>query len=249
VAAALRHPDDDCPYGTCEGDGFVVDEAANSTADCTCRAERIELKRRRRLQQQLHRAVPKRYQDLDFDRPPVDEIARLHPDAAAKTRAYVADLAANLERGRGLWFFGNKGTGKTSLAYLVAAVAARAGHTVLSWNTITLLNEIRDSFDAERRRQSTHDIVDAACSVDLLHLEDVSAARTSDWVLEQLYLIVNRRYEDEKAIVFTSDVPPGAPPVPDVLGDQIGARTFSRLLEMCGDPLMMLGSDMRMALA
>jgi len=223
-----------------------VDEATNTTTDCRCRPQRAALKRGIRLQQQLRRSVPKRYRDLSIDRHPIPEIAALHPDALRQTRAYMNGLAENVERGRGLWFYGNKGTGKTSLAYLVAATAARSGFSVLSWNTITLLNDIRESFDDEHRRRPTHDIVDAACSVDLLQLEDLSAARTNEWVLEQLYAIVNTRYEDEKAIVFTSDLPLGEPPDPEALAAHVGPRTFSRLLEMCGDPVLLLGKDMRM---
>jgi hypothetical protein len=71
-----------------------------------------------------------------------------------------------------------------------------------------------------------------------------------------LYLLVNSRYEDERAIVFTSDV--SAEEVDQdaaVTHDQdqsggslakhIGPRIASRLLEMCGDPVPITGTDKR----
>ena len=38
--------------------------------------------------------------------------------------------------------------------------------------------------------------MDKLCSVDLLHIDDVGAEQTTSWVLEQLYTVVNTRYED-----------------------------------------------------
>jgi DNA replication protein DnaC len=83
------------------------------------------------------------------------------------------------------------------------------------------------------------DLVDRLAGVDLLHLDDVGAERQTEWVLEQLYSIVNARYEDQKAVVVTTNLDP------DELATQIGKRTVSRLIEMCGDPLPLFGTDHR----
>ena len=62
-----------------------------------------------------------------------------------------------------------------------------------------------------------------------------SAAR--DWVLEQLYAIIDRRYNDERSIVFTTNLEE-----PE-LTEQVGTRTVSRLVEMCdGNPLPLFGA-------
>src|SRR5207247_2356288 len=82
---------------------------------------------------------------------------------------------------------------------------------------------------------------DALTAVDLLHIDDVGAENSSEWVLEQLYAIINTRYEDGKSIVFTTNLDPTQ------LGEQIGERTASRLMEMCGDPLALFGADQRRA--
>ena len=68
-------------------------------------------------------------------------------------------------------------------------------------------------------------------AVDLLHLEDLGAEKQTDWVLEQLYSLINERYEDERSIVATTNL--GY----DELERQIGARTASRLIEICGELL------------
>ena len=42
------------------------------------------------------------------------------------------------------------------------------------------------------------------CSVDLLQLDDLGAEKRTDWVLEQLYAIVNERWQDERSIIVTT---------------------------------------------
>ena len=77
------------------------------------------------------------------------------------------------------------------------------------------------------------------CDVDLLHLDDLGAEKRTDWVLEQLYAIVDRRYEEQRSMVVTTNLEVEA------LEQQIGERTVSRLVEICGDPLPLYGDDQR----
>ena len=66
-------------------------------------------------------------------------------------------------------------------------------------------------------------------------------------MLEQLYTVVNTRYEDQRAIVVTTNlIGTGESGGDDELRAQIGDRTVSRLYEMCGDPFPMFGSDRRL---
>ena len=57
-------------------------------------------------------------------------------------------------------------------------------------------------------------------------------------MLEQLYAIVNARYEDERAIVITTNLDR------EELAEQISERTVSRLEEMC-EVLPLYGADAR----
>ena len=56
-------------------------------------------------------------------------------------------------------------------------------------------------------------------------------------MLEQLYALVNERYEAQRSILVTTNLDQ------DELEEQIGARTVSRLVEICGDPLPLWGPD------
>lgn len=235
----------DCPYGTCDGSGFVP-AGERTVAPCRCRPELIARKQGHQLQRKLRQAIPRHFSDLAWDRNPLAEIAGLHPSPAREVRRYCDHIAENLDQGRGLWLFGNKGTGKTTLAYMVARTALDRGYSVLSLNTVDLFNRLGESY-REGGRWTTAEIIDGAATVDLLQLEDLTAPRESDWMVEQLYTIVNFRYEAGRAIVFTSDLPTGEPPDPGKLAKRIGERTFSRLVQMVGDPAVLVGDDMRLS--
>jgi DNA replication protein DnaC len=150
----------------------------------------------------------------------------------------VRAIRERLAEGRGLWFFGDVGTGKTTLAMVVSKAAMEADRTVAIYSLPRLLGMLRDSY-GDSAAYSLNELIDRLCAVDLLHIDDVGAEQSSAWVLEQLYTIVNTRYEDGKAMVLTTNLDK------DALEAQIGARTVSRLSEMCGLPLRMAGDDQR----
>jgi DNA replication protein DnaC len=210
---------DTCPYGLCDGDGFVVDETTRVAQPCRCRAQRVE----RRRASSLSAVIPRKYRGASFDRPPVTDMPA--PQVQLVKR-FVRELDANLDAGRGLWFYGSVGTGKTTLAMLVSRAALDAGRSVAIYSLPRLLAEIRATFETDSEG-SYVDFLDRLAAVDLLHVDDVGAERTSDWVLEQLYAIVNARYEDERSVIITTNLER------DELVDQIRERTVSRLEEMC----------------
>jgi DNA replication protein DnaC len=210
---------DTCPYGLCDGGGFVVDEATRVAVPCRCRPQRVERARAR----SLSAVIPKKYRGASFERAPVTDMPAPQVQVV---RRFVRQIDENLDTGRGLWFYGSVGTGKTTLAMLVSRAALDAGRSVAIYSLPRLLAEIRATFESDSEG-SYVDFLDRLAAVDLLHVDDVGAERTSDWVLEQLYAIVNARYEDERSVTITTNLER------DELVEQIKERTVSRLEEMC----------------
>lgn len=222
-----------CPFSLCNGDGLLYDDASNTAYDCRCRPQLVAARKAR----SLSAVIPKRYRDVAFDRWPVTEIEPA--TVVRETRRFTEQISEQLDAGRGLWFMGGPGTGKTTLAMLVSKTALAAGRSVAIYSLPRLLNEIRDTYRAER---SHVDLLDRLTAVDLLHVDDVGAERSNDWVLEELYSIVNARYEDERSIILTTNIQDQ-----DELCQQITERTVSRLTEMC-DQRPLLGHDRRLDL-
>ncbi len=223
----------DCPFGLCDGSGLLLDFASNTASPCRCRTQEISRRRGR----SLSAVIPPKYRSVSFQTPPVTQIEPR--TVVAHTRRFADRIDAQLDAGRGLWFLGPTGTGKTTLAMLVAKAALDAGRSVAIYSLPRLLNEIRDTFRAER---SHGDLLRRLSAVDLLQIDDVGAEKSNEWVLEELYSIVNARYEDERSIVITTNILDR-----DKLCEQITPRTVSRLTEMC-DELPLTGPDHRMDL-
>jgi DNA replication protein DnaC len=222
---------DHCAFDLCDGDGFLYDAETNTAYPCRCRPQLIA----RRRASTLSAVIPRRYRDVSFERPPVTDI---EPAIVAATRRFAGTIDDQLDAGRGLWFMGPPGTGKTTLAMLVSKAVLEAGRTAAIYSLPRLLNEIRHTYETGGHNQ----LMDRLAVVDLLHIADVGAERKNDWVLEELYSIVNSRYEDRRSMVLTTNCLDR-----EELCEQINARTVSRLTEMC-DELPLLGHDHRMDL-
>jgi DNA replication protein DnaC len=217
-----------CLLGICDGSGFLFDEETNTARDCPCRPQIIA----RNQAQSLSAVIPARYRDIGFDRFPVTEI---DPKIVGAARRFVERIDANLDSGRGLWFMGPVGTGKTTLAMLVTKAAMEAGRSAARYSLPGLLSLIRKTFDTG----SHNDLLERLTAVDLLHIDDIGAEQTTPWVLEELYSIINARYEEERSVVITTNILDR-----DILCQQITERTVSRLTEMC-DELPLVGHDHR----
>ena len=223
-----------CPFEECDGSGFVLDEETNTTRDCRCRAGQIA----RRRTAGLEGRVPKHYRGVSFDRPPVPEIARVAPEVVQEVRRYVRNVDEHLDAGRGLWLMGDVGTGKTTLAMIVSKAALEAGRSVAIYSLPRLLNLVRAAIETEAGMVG---FLERLAAVDLLHIDDLGAENTTEWVLEQLYSIINTRYEDERAMIVTTNLK-----YEDLI-EQLGERTVSRLVAICGDGLPLYGQDDRLS--
>lgn len=221
-----------CPYGRCDGGGWILtDEGTAIKCDC------LEPRLAKARASGINSVLPKRYRGVSFDRPPVTEI---NPGAVQIVREWVDGIQQNIERGNGLWLMGDTGTGKTTLAMLVSKEALKLDLTVAIYSMPSLLTRIRATYGAEAGEESYDEFFERLCEVDLLHIDDLGAEKQTEWVLEQLYALVNERYEREKSIVVTTNLSQ------DELEIQIGPRTVSRLIQMCGEnQIPLFGDDAR----
>ena len=235
-----------CLDGRCDGSGFLYDEEKRRAYPCSCR-ERVMARRRAAA---VAGRIPKRYREVGFDREPLPSIERANPPVVREVRNYIRRVSENLAAGRGIWFSGDVGTGKTTLAMLISKAAMEADHTVAIYSLPRLLSILRETYDDDALHSLTQ-FIDMLSSVDLLHIDDVGAEHSTDWVLEQLYTIFNTRYEDGKAVLLTTNMvgtshgSAESHPAADLVA-QIGERTVSRIWEICGDPNFLFGHDRRL---
>jgi DNA replication protein DnaC len=235
---AIHSPTSDrepCRLGICDGSGWILGPE-DVARPCDCRSRMVAKARLRGVDS----VIPAKYRGVSFERPPV---TRMDDFVVKRVRDYCGDIDENLDRGRGMWFFGSSGTGKTTLAMLISRIALDAGRSVAIYSLPKLLSRIRQTYDAEIGEQSYSDLFERLTTVDLLHLDDLGAEKQTEWVLEQLYALVNERYERQRSLIVTSNFED------DELEKQLGTRIVSRLVEMCGDPVLLFDEDRRMSVS
>jgi DNA replication protein DnaC len=166
-------------------------------------------------------------------------------------RHALAKAREAAETGESLILAGGVGTGKTHLAAALLTEAIHSGRQGLFRSVPSLMNRLR-SFGPKGDYQ---EVLDAAVRCDVLVLDDLGAERCTDWVGEQLYVVISERYASERQTVVTTNFL-----TPPELIDHLepedkrrdtfaatnyaGQRIVSRLCEM-GAWITLLGADQR----
>ncbi len=157
--------------------------------------------------------------------------------ARMKVDEYLENWEENREAGRGLYFCGGVGTGKTHLAVAVMQEIIRRKRVPSLFVTIPeLLDNLRGAYNDPAR--DLDEWMDAVKNADLLVLDDLGSEKATTWVQERLFVIVNHRYREALPTIFTSNIGPEALP------SQLGQRTASRIIAMC-EGVELEGADYR----
>ena len=148
----------------------------------------------------------------------------------AKTAAY--DIVRQFPDVRkGLYLWGNAGTGKTLLASIILTEiiirhAVEGRFISISRNFFKTLQE---SFhEGSETYGESGRIEKELADVDILVIDDFGIQKDTEWKQETLYDLVDARYEAEKFTIFTSNTNPYKG-----LKDLSQGRILSRIKEMC----------------
>jgi DNA replication protein DnaC len=119
-----------------------------------------------------------------------------------------------------------------------------------------LLKEIQNSYNSSVQ-VTEMEVLRPVFESEVLVLDELGAAKPTEWVWDTVSHILNTRYNDKRTTIITTnykDLPPaGAEPDgrtvrasrEETLGDRIGERMRSRLHEMCR-VVRVEGEDFRM---
>ncbi len=233
----------------CFGTGTKLDPVKGAIL-CPCR-------RRDRSKQLLAGArIPRRYADCSFTT--FKSVPGTTQDNAllfAKTLAMDYPAVD-----RGLLFMGPAGVGKTHLAVAIIKGLVEKGFACVFCEFGSLLKEIQDSYNPISKSSELR-VLAPIYQADVLVLDELGAAVPTDWVRDTMYQIINKRYNDNKLTIFTTNyadepvVNDAAASKPTMrkadrikelttLEDRIGSRLRSRLYEMC-TKVTMEGEDYR----
>ena len=148
------------------------------------------------------------------------------PGTEEAYRACQAFCKTFTQQSRGVRLIGTTGCGKTHLAAAVVNAMLQRGVPSMLLVVPDLMRQIRRGFDSKDQAAIANDIMDAAKSINLLVLDDLGAEKAGDWTREQLFIIINARYEQQLPTIITTNCGTG-----DMI-QRLQQRIVSRLVEM-----------------
>jgi DNA replication protein DnaC len=179
------------------------------------------------------------------------ELKSYFPDKANPSQAkarkaaekFIADYPAV---DNGLLFQGSTGVGKTRLLCCIGNQLIKEKNVevlYIDWNDLT--REMRSGEDTSNRDFSTiGQLIQRLTRAELLLFDELGASRPSPWVEDNIYYLVNRRYNDNRITLFASNFFDKKIGSEETLSERIGNRIRSRLFEMARS-VEIMGADYR----
>lgn len=149
-----------------------------------------------------------------------------HPTVRADIEAHVGDPHLGP-----VVIIGPVGTGKTWTAAAIMRHAIDTRRASVRFHTMG---------DALQRMRPNGDLnVEQLVAPDVLVLDDVGTERATDWAVEQMYQVFDRRWSDDRATIVTSNL------TTDDMRDHLGPRAWSRLTGSDALVIRLTGPDLR----
>ena len=141
------------------------------------------------------------------------------------------DLILISER-NGLFICGECGVGKSHLAFATANSLIEKGNSVIAMTMIDLLLKIKSSFNAYNDKMTEEQILKIYTDCALLVIDDLGKEKPTEWALQMIYSVIDRRYNALKPIIVTTNFT--ASELVKRFGDSsIGHAIVDRLFEIC----------------
>ncbi|MBP3342331.1 MAG: ATP-binding protein [Peptococcaceae bacterium] len=193
VDEAVYKPKWDCPL--CEDRGYLADGTL-----CKCyQQERIQ----NIIEQSGMSAAMQQYRFENFYLDGFDK-----PEDIQKKVEWCKQFARQIVNGTcndSLFLRGDVGRGKTHLSSAIANAVLAGGKTVIYKRAADLFDMIR-RYKYEESTQRWHEVLDQLISCDLLVIDDLGAERTTDFVTEQLVLLLEERNYRNKPWIINSNL-------------------------------------------
>lgn len=149
-------------------------------------------------------------------------------------KMYVKNFGEMKEKNIGYLFWGGVGTGKTFMAACIANALLDKCCTVKMTNFATIINDL---FSCEDKSA----YIDALVKYDLLIIDDLGAERNTEYAVENVFNVIDRRYRTGKPLIITTNLH-----LKMITGEQSvdKRRIYDCILELC-TPVCVDGASKR----
>lgn len=156
---------------------------------------------------------------------------------------YQHNIIDKVGQGLGLFLWSDtKGNGKTSWASKIMQSYFRAVGVQNNLRTRGLYINVPEFLEDMRRNmdnptQEHKRLVKLIKIVDIVFFDDIGTESPTNWVREQLYIILNKRYAEGLCSIFTSNISLAQLGHEEILGDRIASRINGscEIIEFKGD--------------
>ena len=226
----------DCKRAELESKPRKQKSTEEMTAEWKRKQAEYEAKAERERQEQTEKRRDRAFSDVrlkqwTFD---ADDNANAHISSVA--RKYVENFYTMEQRGKGLLLYGGVGTGKTYIAACIINALVEQGITCKLTNFSRLANEWM-----AREFNEKQNFVDGLNTYDLLVIDDLGSERSSEFMNELVYSVIDTRHKSGKPMIVTTNLSGDDLKHPK---DVTAERVYSRLFEMC-IPIEVKGADRR----
>lgn len=156
---------------------------------------------------------------------------RKNPKVSMACERYADTFAKNDPYG--LLLYGGVGGGKT---YMAAAIANRVidrGFSALQTDIGTIATILESSFEKRQRN------LERILGYDLLVIDDIGAQRSTEYMMQHVYAVIDGRYRQGRPMVITTNL--DEEKMSDYRTSGPWSRIFDRILEVCY-PIKLAGS-------
>lgn len=146
------------------------------------------------------------------------------------------------EGGRGIVFAGSCGIGKSHLAGAILNNEIQKYREAIFCTVPELMDDIKRAI---RNQEESSELMELVKDTDLLILDDLGAEKSTEFVAERLFVIINARLMRKKDTIITTNYIKPSDLIDKLGGGVTGQRIVSRIREMC-QWIIMTGNDFRL---
>ena len=243
----------------CNTNRLFVADGGTFRARCICKCQAEERDRERELAEREKRErelekeladlktaslIGERYKDVTFDNTEIGH-NEMFTIAFNRCKRYCETVNEVLINGFGIYLYGDTGTGKSRLTACMANYLIRKRKHVLFTSFSQIAERIKQTFG--NNTESEAEIIARLSTIDFLFIDDLGSERVQGhdgdlWMQEKIYEILNKRYNNKKPTIFTSNYS-----LSQLITERgLANRTVDRIAEMSSAIIEIKGKSYRL---
>jgi len=228
------------------------DKSFRVRACCVCQQKKqllqekkAEEEKRLKIVEDLQSAslMGERYKNVSFQNTETGENATFDT-AFIRCKKYCEADSVCLDKGYGIFLYGDTGTGKTRLTACMANDLIKKSRQVLFTNFGEISQTLKSTFGKSDKDEAFY--IKRFTNIDFLFIDDLGTERVQAkdgdlWLQEKVFEVLNKRYNNKKPTIFTSNYS-----LKELITDKGWAKhTVDRIGEMSNAILKVEGKSYR----